>query len=63
MKTIKKVTKIAWAIEHRKNCMLKDQSVIGFELYQTRAAASEYLQENHTPVKVRITIERAFSND
>jgi hypothetical protein len=61
MKTIKKFTKVVWAIEHRKNCMLKSDDSLGVHIYSTKAAAQNAIYDaalNANPVKVRITIER-----
>jgi hypothetical protein len=62
MKTIKKYKKVAWAIEHRKNCMLKSDDNIGVHIYSTKVAAEWAIAnsgiEKAKPVKVLITIER-----
>lgn len=66
MKTVKTYRKIVWAIEHRKNCLLKSDDNVGVHIYSTRTNALSAIHDaalEAKPVKVRITIERAFSND
>jgi hypothetical protein len=62
MKTIKAHKKVVWAIEHRKNCMLKDpNSTTGVCLYSTKAAAQWVIDNaalDAKPIKVLVTIER-----
>jgi hypothetical protein len=59
MKTIKKIKKVVWGIEHRKNCLLKDElSIVGYHLFETKRQAELYAPENSVAVKVLITIER-----
>jgi hypothetical protein len=62
MKTIKAHKKVVWAIEHRKNRILKDpNSTTGVCLYSTKAAAQWVIDQsvpNGKPIKVLITIER-----
>jgi hypothetical protein len=66
MKTVKKHKRVVWAIEHRKNCLLKSDDNLGFHIYSTKAAAQSAIDIsplNAIPVKVRITIELAFPNE
>jgi hypothetical protein len=61
MKTVKKYRKVAWAIEHRKNCMLKSDDNIGVHIYSTKVAAQNAIHDaalEANPIKVLITIER-----
>jgi hypothetical protein len=62
MKTIKSHKKVVWAIEHRKNCLLKDDfSTLGFCIYSTKTAAEWAIANSAIEgkaVKVLITIER-----
>jgi hypothetical protein len=61
MKTLKKYRKVAWAIEHRKNCMLKSDGIVGVHLYSTKKAADiaiDLAKIEGKAVKVLITIER-----
>lgn len=61
MKTIKKYKKVAWAIEHRKNCMLKSDDNLGVHIYSTRKAAQWAIDQSVAggkAIKVLITIER-----
>lgn len=61
MKTIKAHRKVVWAIEHRKNCLLKSDDNLGVHIYSTRAAAQSAIYDaalEAKPVKVLITIER-----
>lgn len=61
MKSIKKYRKVVWAIEHRKNCLLRSDDNIGVHIYSTKAAAQcaiDWSAIEAKPVKVLITIER-----
>jgi hypothetical protein len=61
MKTVKKYKKVAWAIEHRKNCMLKSDDNLGVHIYSTKFAAQNAIHDaalEANPIKVLITIER-----
>ena len=61
MKSIKKVRKVVWAIEHRKNCLLKSDDNLGVHIYSTKTAAQNAIYDaalEAKPVKVLITIER-----
>lgn len=62
MKTVRKYKKVVWAIEHRKNCLLKSDDLLGYHIYSTRVAAEWAIAssglEGAKPVKVLITIER-----
>lgn len=61
MKSIKKYRKVVWAIEHRKNCLLKSQDILGVHIYSTKTAAQNAINDaalDAKPVKVLITIER-----
>ena len=61
MKTIKKYRKVAWAIEHRRNCLLKSDGIVGVHLYSTKKAADiaiNLARIEGKAVKVLITIER-----
>ena len=61
MKTIKSHKKVVWAIEHRKNCLLKSDDTLGVHIYSTRVAAQRAIYDaaiDAEPVKVLITIER-----
>jgi hypothetical protein len=61
MKTLKKYKKVAWAIEHRKNCLLKSDDNLGVHIYSTKSAAQcviDWSAIEAKPVKVLITIER-----
>jgi len=61
MKSIKKYKKVVWAIEHRKNCLLKSQDNLGVHIYSTKKAALDAIHDaalDAKPVKVLITIER-----
>lgn len=59
---MKKYKKVVWAIEHRKNCLLKDEnSTVGVCIYQTKKNAQWVIDNaavDGKPVKVLITIER-----
>lgn len=63
MKTIKKYKKVVWAIEHRKNCLLKSYyETSGIATFSTKKLAEIEIKDTGiegTPVKVLITIERA----
>lgn len=61
MKSIKKYRKVVWAIEHRKNCLLKSDDLLGYHIYSTKTAAEWAITSANieaVPVKVLITIER-----
>jgi hypothetical protein len=61
MKTIKKHRKVAWAIEHRRNCLLKSDDNLGVHIYSTKTAALAAIHDaalDAKPIKVLITIER-----
>ena len=61
MKTLKKYKKVAWAIEHRRNCLLKSDDNLGVHIYSTKAAAQcaiDWSAIEAKPIKVLITIER-----
>jgi hypothetical protein len=61
MKTIKPHRKVVWAIEHRKNCLLKSDDTLGVHIYSTRKAAQNAIYDaalDAKPVKVLVTIER-----
>jgi hypothetical protein len=61
MKTLKKYRKVAWGIEHRKNCLLKSDDTVGVQLYSTKKAAEitiDLAKIEGKAVKVLITIER-----
>ena len=61
MKTIKAHRKVVWAIEHRKNCLLKSDDTLGVHIYSTKTAALNAIYDaalDAKPVKVLITIER-----
>jgi hypothetical protein len=61
MKSIKKYRKVVWAIEHRKNCLLKSDDNLGVQIYSTRKAAEitmDIAKIEGKAVKVLITIER-----
>ena len=61
MKSIKKYRKVVWAIEHRKNCLLKSDDTLGVHIYSTRVAAQNAIYDaalDAKAVKVLITIER-----
>jgi hypothetical protein len=61
MKTIKAHKKVVWAIEHRKNCLLKSGDTLGVHIYSTRKAAQWAIDQSVAggkAVKVLITIER-----
>lgn len=61
MKTIKSHKKVVWAIEHRKNCLLKSDDTLGVHIYSTRTAAEWAIANSGgegKAVKVLITIER-----
>ena len=61
MKTIKKYKKVAWAIEHRRNCLLKSDGIVSVHLYSTKKAADiaiNLARIEGKAVKVLITIER-----
>lgn len=56
-------TSSCWAIEHRKGSFLRGDNAIGYELYTTREAAQNAIDDsrlkNATPIKVNIKIEGA----
>jgi hypothetical protein len=61
VKTIKKYRKVAWAIEHRRNCLLKSDDNLGVHIYSTKTAALSAIHDaalDAKPIKVLITIER-----
>ena len=61
MKTVKKYKKVVWAIEHRKNCLLKSDDNLGVHIYSTKVAAQKAIYDaalEAKPVKVLITVER-----
>jgi len=59
MKSINKYKKVVWAIEHRKNCLLRDElSVLGYHIFETKRKAELYAPEGANAVKVLVTIER-----
>ena len=61
MKAIKTHRKGVWAIEHRKNCLLKSDDTLGVHIYSTRVAAQNAIHDaalDAKAVKVLITIER-----
>jgi len=61
MKSIKKYRKVVWAIEHRKNCLLKSDDIVGYHIYSTKTAAEWAIANSGVEgkaVKVLITIER-----
>ena len=61
MKTVKQYKKVVWAIEHRKNCLLKSDDNLGVHIYSTKVAAQKAIYDaalEAKPVKVLITVER-----
>jgi hypothetical protein len=61
MKSAKKYRKVVWAIEHRKNCLLKSDDNLGVHIYSTKTAAQRAIHDaalDANPVKVLVTIER-----
>ena len=61
MKTIKAHKKVVWAIEHRRNCLLKSDDNLGVHIYSTKSAALNAIHDaalDAKPIKVLITIER-----
>jgi hypothetical protein len=62
MKTVKKYRKVVWAIEHRKNCLLRSiYETSGVATFATRKLAEIEIKDTGIEgkaVKVLITIER-----
>ena len=61
MKTVKKIKKVVWAIQHRPNCLLKSDDNLGVHIYSTKTAAQNAIYDaalDAEPIKILITIER-----